>query len=170
MQYRYCPICTNELKRVFLDGRERQGCESCGFIHYVNPSPAAAMVLFEKQDVLLVKRRFEPRSGFWSLPAGFIEADETPEQAAIREVKEETGLDVRINQLVDVHSGCHAMKKRIVLVVYWGEIEGGSLKAGDDALEALFFPIDNLPPEMAFNSHLKALEKTISLRSQLQGG
>ena len=164
MKYRYCPICANKLRTGFLDGRERQICGSCGFIHYVNPLPAAAMVLFKYQDVLLVKRRFEPRIECWSLPAGFIEADETPEQAAIREVKEETGLDVRIKQLVDVHSGCHDMKSRIILVVYWGEIEGGSLQAGDDALEARFFHINKLPSQMAFNSHLKALEKTISLR------
>ena len=159
MDFKYCPVCSNELHREFRDGRDRMVCAECGYIQYQNPLPAAAVLLVENDSVLLVKRRYEPNIGDWSLPAGFIEADENPEQAAIREVSEETGLDVRIIRLLTVTGTCDNHKSNIVLVVYSGERTGGQLRPGDDALEAEFFPLDNLPENIAFSSHKRVIKK-----------
>jgi len=137
----------------------RPVCSQCGFIYYQNPVPAAAVILCQDGQVLLVKRKYDPKAGDWSLPAGFMEYDESPQETAIRETKEETGLDVSINRLFNVYGACDDPRSQVVLVVYVVESTGGDLQAGDDALEARFFPLDSLPTDIAFSSHRKALEK-----------
>lgn len=159
MHYKYCPQCGQILIKKFQDGRNRMVCEKCGFIQYQNPLPAAAVVVMQNKQALLVKRKFEPHAGEWSLPAGFVEHDETPAEAAVRETAEETGLNVRIKQLLDVTGTCEDHRSNIVLVIYEAELIGGELDAGDDAAEAGFYPVDNLPGKIAFASHKKILEK-----------
>jgi len=133
-------------------------CDRCGFVHYRNPAPAVGVILEQQGQVLLVLRKFEPRSAQWSLPAGFIEYDESPIEAALRETKEETGLDIQVTSLLDVYGACDDPRVRVVLVVYEGRILDGEVRPGDDAAAAQFFPLDALPENMAFSSHLKALE------------
>ena len=134
-------------------------CSQCGFIYYQNPVPAAAVILSQNGQVLLVKRKYDPKAGDWSLPAGFMEYEESPQETAIRETKEETGLNVSISRLFNVYGACDDPRSHVVLVVYVVETIGGSLQAGDDALEARFFPLDSLPPYIAFSSHRQALVK-----------
>jgi ADP-ribose pyrophosphatase YjhB (NUDIX family) len=120
--------------------------------------PAAAVVLTRNNEILLVRRKFEPRSGDWTLPAGFVERDETAEQAAIREAKEETGLDIRLSGLLQVFGSCETTDSPIILIVYCGMIVGGHLQAGDDAEEARFFSLGHLPANIAFSNHRRAIE------------
>ena len=159
MEYKICPNCGHTLDVRYQDGRDRKVCEKCGFIHYKNPTPAAAVVLVQNNQVLLVKRKYEPKAGYWSLPAGFIEYDETPEQAAIRETKEETGITTRIHKLLGVTGTCDDHNSNIVLVIYEVKNISGSLKPGDDAIEAKYFQLDHLPENMAFSSHKIVLKK-----------
>ena len=156
-QFRFCPNCAQTLTDKFIDGRQRMVCPDCDFIHYVNPIPAVAVVIYRDAQVLLVQRKFEPKAGDWSLPAGFIEDQETPLTAAIREVKEETGFDVSIGDIVQVGGGCTGNSQSIVLVIYHGEIIGGKLLAGDDASDARFFPLNEMPRNMAFQNHVDAI-------------
>jgi ADP-ribose pyrophosphatase YjhB (NUDIX family) len=104
-----------------------------------------------------VKRKFEPRVGEWSLPAGFIEWGEGPEQTAIREVQEETGLNVAVCSLYGIYRGQDYPDYEILLVVYRGEILGGELQPGDDALEAQWFDLAHLPENIAFHLHRNIL-------------
>ncbi len=145
------------MNKRFAEGRDRLVCENCGFIFYQNPVPAAAVILQQNRRILLVKRKFEPRAGEWSFPAGFVEWGEGPEQTAIREVQEETGLNVAVRSLYGVYRGQDYPDHEILLVVYRGEILGGKLQPGDDALEAQWFDLAHLPESIAFRLHRNIL-------------
>jgi 8-oxo-dGTP diphosphatase len=162
LEYSFCPLCGHSLVERNLDHRVRNVCPDCGFVHYMNPAPAAAVICEQEGRVLLVKRKFEPKAGDWSLPAGFVEYAESPKETAVRETKEETGLDVNVLQLFGVYGSCDDPRTRVVLVVYHAQIVGGELQAGDDAIEARFFPRDQLPANVAFSSHQRALDRFIA--------
>ena len=136
---------------------QRPVCSRCDFVFYRNPVPAVAIILLKGETVLMVRRKHEPRKGGWSLPAGFIEHGEDIREAARREVKEETNLDIRLLRVVEVFSGFHDPRAHVLLVVFLGEIAGGEAKAGDDASEICFFPLRALPDNIAWNNHRKAL-------------
>ncbi|KAA0227588.1 NUDIX domain-containing protein [bacterium] len=156
-EYTYCPKCSGKLETRFVEGRERQVCSQCGFIFYRNPIPAAAVILRNDDGVLLVQRAIEPRAGDWCLPAGFMEWNEGPEQTAIREVKEETNLDIALRGIYGVYPGSDYPAYKIVLIVYWGEILGGELRPGDDAKDTKFFKLAELPENIAFRIHSNIL-------------
>ena len=142
-------------------GVMRPTCPSCAYIWYRNPVPAAGVILVRDGCVLLVKRKFEPRAGWWCLPAGFMEAGETPEQSAVRELQEETGVIAQLTGLFGVYAGFDDPRVRAVLILYTGDATGGEERAGDDALELAWFPLDALPDELAFASHRQALAELV---------
>lgn len=160
----YCPKCATSLEPRPEHGMLRPTCPACGFIWYRNPVPAAGVLLERDGRVLLVRRRYEPRAGAWCIPAGFMEAGETPEQSAGREVLEETGLVVQLTRLFGVYAGFDDPRVRAVLILYVGVVTGGELSPGDDAIEAEWFALDALPTDIAFASHGQALTE---LRAQL---
>lgn len=130
-------------------------CTACGTVHYKNPAPVAAAAIEMQGGIVVIKRRYNPGKGGWALPAGFQDHDETIQQAAAREVKEETGLDVRVEELIGVYSYLDPAKPGLV-VAFRAIPEGGALVPGDDAEEAHVFPLDNLP-ELYFESHRLAV-------------
>ncbi len=112
---------------------------------------AAALVRNEKNEILLVQRGVEPGLGKWALPSGFIEIDETPEKACLRELEEETGLKGKIMKLIGVYSQRSLLYKNVLIIGY--EVKAkGKLSPGSDSLEAAFFPSGKLP-EIVFSSH-----------------
>lgn len=138
-------------------GRDRPVCTACGYIHFIDPKVAAAVLIDRGGEVLLVRRVNEPQQGKWSLPAGFIDAGEDPREAAVREVFEETGLQIRVTELLDVITGGDHPRAANIIILYRGEIEGGRLTAGDDADAAAFFRCDELPV-LAFDSTQRVIE------------
>lgn len=140
-----------------LEDRVRAVCDRCGFVAYRNPAPAAGVVLVESGSVLLVQRRFEPRQGMWTLPAGFVEYDEHVEECAVRETREETGLEVELEGLFGAYMAMDDPRVRVVLLLYRARRTGGVLAAGDDAIDARFFPLGGTPGEIAFRAHEQAL-------------
>lgn len=138
-------------------GVDRPTCPDCGFVQYLNPSPAAAVILRRGDDVCLVKRKFPPKAGQWTLPAGFIEYDEDVAEAAAREALEETGLEVRITGFHAALTGVLPPDRPVLLVIFHGEVTGGDLCAGDDAEEAGWFALDDLPGPIAFSTHRRVL-------------
>jgi ADP-ribose pyrophosphatase YjhB (NUDIX family) len=128
-------------------GRERPVCPACGRIHFRDPKVAAAVLVERDGRVLLVRRSMEPQQGKWTLPAGFVEADEDPRQAAVRECLEETGLQVGDLKLLDVVYGAEHPRGASIVIVYRATILGGELTAGDDAEAVGFFGPDELPPQ-----------------------
>ena len=161
MQYKYCPQCGGllEKKLLALEDRPRLICKQCDFIFYINPIPAAGVILFKENKIVLIKRKYEPKRGQWSLPAGFLEYDETVEQTAIREAKEETNLTVRLNGLFGVYSAFDDPCKQVLLVVYRGIIIDGEIEPGDDAAEVKYFLLNDLPEDIAFSCHRHVLNK-----------
>lgn len=157
--YRYCPRCSAELVEKKIDHRKRKVCPVCGFVLYKNPAPASGAIIVQNGKILLVKRRYDPFKGDWSLPAGFIEYDESPENCVIREIKEEVNLDIRIKGLFNVYSGSDDPRTRAILVVYLVEVVGGELKPGDDATEAQFFGEEEIPPNVAFEAHSQVIRE-----------
>ena len=129
---------------------------------YRNPALTVDGVLIEDGRILLIKRGREPFKGKWALPGGFVEYGERVEDAVIREFKEETGLDTEIKALVGVYSDPKRDPRgHTVSIAYLLERKGGELKGGDDASDAAFFPIDDLP-ELAFD-HAKIIGDALRL-------
>jgi len=154
---KFCPQCGAPTVLRAIDGHERAVCERCGHIAYRNPAPAAGVILIESGEILMVRRKFEPRAGLWTLPAGFVEYDEHVEACAVREAEEETGLRVELTRLFGVYMAMDDPRVQVVLMLYLAHCTGGELSAGDDASEARFFPIDALPDGIAFHAHRQAL-------------
>jgi ADP-ribose pyrophosphatase YjhB (NUDIX family) len=161
----FCITCGSKLETRELDGRKRHVCPACGFVSYINPVPAAAVVIIEDGRILLVKRAVEPKKGLWSLPAGFIETDETVRECAVREVKEETNLDIDLTGLLDVYTIFDDPRYVCLLVVYTAWVTRGELLAGDDADEAAYFSPDALPP-VAFRKHSDAIAEAFRRLSE----
>ncbi len=157
-EFSYCPVCGKPLVSSEESGHTRMKCVACGFIHYRNPASAVGVLILEGNRVLLVRRRFEPYKGKWAIPAGFIEYGEDVRDTAIREIEEETGLVIELDNLHTVESCFDDPRGNTILVLYTGCVTGGELRAGDDADEASFFPLDELP-KLAFETHRHVLGK-----------
>ena len=159
MEKKFCPRCGAKLEKRRLEDRERDFCPACRAPVYENPLPATAVVVFnERRELLLVQRAVEPGKGLWCLPGGFQETDETPEQCARRELREETGLDGRIAGLVGMEMSPHPWYRAVLVIGYQAAAPGGRLAAGDDAAAAAYFPLAQLP-ELAFRSHARIIDK-----------
>ncbi len=157
--YRYCPLCSAELIKKVLDQKIRMVCSVCGFVYYQNPVPAAAVLIEKEGKILLVQRKFNPFASDWSLPSGFIEYNETPEECALRETKEETGLKIKINRLFNIYLAQDDPRTHVILIVYSAEILEGKLQAGDDAKRVQFFSPADIPQNMAFTAHKRTLKE-----------
>jgi ADP-ribose pyrophosphatase YjhB (NUDIX family) len=163
----YCTICGKTLKTDTLDGKERQVCSHCREVFYENPLPAATVILpGRNREILLVKRAKEPFKDMWCFPIGFAEVGESIEDAALRELKEETGVDGKIIQLIDVSSHKNPLYGDLLIVSFEAEKIGGEEKPGDDASDCRYFPVMSLP-KLAFDSQARAIEKFIELKKDL---
>jgi len=154
---KFCPYCAGRLAPETIDEKERLVCQECGFIFYINPKVAAGALIEDEGRVVLVRRGIEPSLGFWSLPSGFTEYGETIEETAIRECREETGLEIELDGLLGVYSVNSNFYGQLILVLYSAHVIGGDLVAGDDASEAALFAPAELPTDIAFQAHGQAL-------------
>lgn len=152
-EYTYCPHCTAELVLVQIGGAQRMRCPECRFVHWRNPGVGAAVVIRDDGGrILLIKRGPEASMpGLWAVPAGFVGYGEEIREAAARELLEETGLHADIGEVVHVASNFHDPEKLTVGIWFRGTVTGGTLQAGDDAVDAAFFALDDLPP-LAFDT------------------
>ncbi len=157
LEMNFCPCCGHALIDEFIAGRTRRKCSNCGFVFFRDPKVVAGVLAEQDGKVLLVKRLYEPRRGEWALPAGFVEIDEGPVQAALRELTEETGLIGRIRGIIGTYHIRSDPRGSIVMILYHAQIVGGELKAGDDAEEVRFFAPDEVPANLAFASTQRAL-------------
>ena len=156
--YKFCPRCRGTLEISEIEETIRPHCKECGFVFYQNPAPAAGAVILKDNKILLVQRSIDPGRGDWCIPAGFMEWSEHPQQTAIRELKEETGLEISITGMFDIFFGMDDPRTHAVLILYLADAIGGKAVAADDALDLRFFGFDELPSNIAFQAHRDALE------------
>ncbi len=158
----YCIQCGAELTREEKFGRERPVCPRCGWIYFTDPKVAVAVAVIQEEKILLVQRVNPPFQGYWSLPAGFMDGGEEPSEAAARECLEETGLSVRTGDVIHIHYGREHPHGADIVLIFEADVTEGSLKAGDDAMEAGFFSFQSLPP-LAFNATRNTISKLIHI-------
>jgi ADP-ribose pyrophosphatase YjhB (NUDIX family) len=153
---RFCQRCGAPLTPREVLGRTRAACTACGFVVFVDPKVACAVLVERGGRVLLVRRRNEPGRGLWCLPCGFAEADEPPEEAARREALEETGLAVLVEELLGAYHYTDDPRGAGILLVYRARGGTEAPTAGDDADDAGFFAPEALPP-ISHHTHQRAL-------------
>ena len=160
MDFQFCPFCAHPLKKVMSDGKKRLYCSVCNKKHYRNPTVGVAVVLFVQNRLLLVKRgkgiSYEDK---WCIPCGHVEWGEDVREAGHREFLEETGLEVSIGPVFDVHSNFHDPSHLTVGIWFWGNCTGGKMIPGSDAQDVRFFSLDKIPEEIAFPTDLLVIEK-----------
>ncbi len=132
------------------DNRERAVCDTCGFVQYENPKIVAGSVVYRDDRILLCKRAIEPRLGFWTLPAGYMELQETTEEAARREALEEACADIEIEALLAVYNIPRISQ---VQLIYRAKLGESGFSAGPESLEVDLFRWEDIPwRDLAFPS------------------
>jgi ADP-ribose pyrophosphatase YjhB (NUDIX family) len=137
------------------EDRERRVCGDCGFVDYENPKIVVGVVATWGERVLLCRRAIEPRRGAWTLPAGFLEQHESPEEGALREAWEEARAVLRIRELLAVYTIRHISQ---VQLLYRAELLKPEVAPGPESLEVGLFTLDALPEDIAFPSVRWALD------------
>ena len=156
---KYCSECAHPVSYLIPSGdnRERAVCDHCGTIHYVNPRIIAGTLPVYEGQVLLCKRAIEPRKGYWTLPAGFMEKGETLEQGAARETLEEAGIDITCGQLLSSISVPHISQVHIFFLAQMAGPEHAA--STSESLEVKLFSFDDIPwDEIAFPTVKKTLK------------
>ncbi len=154
----YCPVCATPLESQRRFGVHRPSCPACGYVHFDDPKVAAITLIERDGRVLLTRRAMDPVRGRWTLPGGFVDGDEDPREAAVRECREEMGLEVEITGLFDVCYGKAHMDGASIVIVYAGRLVGGEMTARDDVDAVAFYGPDELP-ELAFPSTREILDR-----------
>ena len=161
--YQFCPRCGGPLERRLLKSAEpeRPVCTRCGFVFYLDPKIAVGTIINTTNGrLVLVKRAIEPGYGKWVFPGGYVDRGELLTSAAIREAREECGLDVRLDGLVNIYS---YSGRAPVIVVYAATAIGGAMCGDEECLEAAEFDTSAIPwDELAFRSTREGLRDYLS--------
>ena len=157
---KYCHYCSHQVEQRIEGDNLRDYCPSCDIYFYENPLPVVSTILVNDRKVLLVRRGNDPYKGQWCLPSGFAESGESIAEAALRELKEETGIQGRIVHLQDVDSNANYYYGDLLFLTFEVEQIGGELQAGDDAAEVKYFPLERIP-DLAFPANTKAIQSYV---------
>ncbi len=162
----YCPACGSKLTSKLFDGKRRKTCDPCGFIHFKNPAPAVSIIVVRKDEFVLCRRRERTfKGGKWCLPCGFVEYNEDYLTAAVREVKEETGLDVEIRSILSVVSNFFTRANHSLVAVLLAQPIGGQLRPQEHDIEhAQWFSYSGGLPELAFEADRHIIERYFATR------
>lgn len=130
------------------DNRPRLVCNDCGWIHYANPKIVVGSVCLWQNRILLCKRAIEPRRGFWTLPAGYLEEHESPEAGAMREAREEACADIELTGLLGVYNVTRISQ---VQLIYRARLRNADIAAGEESLAVGLYRWDDIPwDDLAF--------------------
>jgi ADP-ribose pyrophosphatase YjhB (NUDIX family) len=163
---RFCHQCGGRLQERVPEGEDRPRlvCNHCGFIHYVNPKVVVGAIPERAGRVLLMRRAIEPRYGAWTFPGGFMEVDETAEEAALREAEEEVGLSLKLGRLLGVYS---RPGPGVLVVVFRARAGREPPRPGHECLSVGWFRPEEIPwEELAFDTTRSALRDWVALRKR----
>lgn len=163
VEFRYCPRCGGGLdQRIVKDNEpKRLVCQACSFIFYQDPKVVVGTIFVLDGGIVLLKRGVEPGLGKWVFPGGYVDRNEAVQDAAVRETKEESNVDVKLGPLLNVYSYTRSAH---VIIVYAAEVIGGTLAAADECEEAQIFLPHEIPwDELAFDSTRDALRDYVDL-------
>lgn len=147
--YKFCPNCKNSLVHKFIDGRNRPACPECGFIYWSNPKPTVSLIINKNDEILMVQRAKEPLLGYWCLPGGFLEYEETPENGLKREAKEELGIKVILEKLIGVYQIDNDPRGIHLDIIYSGKTDNEP-KPNEELKDCKYYNINNLPENIAY--------------------
>lgn len=157
MTAHFCLQCGTEMVRREIEERPREQCPQCGWIHYLQAKLSAAVVIEKNGALLLLQRAYQPWKGSWNLPAGYVEVDETPEQAAVRETREETGLKIEVDRLLGNYFFDDDPRGNGLLVVFTGKTTGGRLNGSAESTAHGFFTPAELPEDLCGAGHARVI-------------
>jgi ADP-ribose pyrophosphatase YjhB (NUDIX family) len=140
----FCLMCGTQLESKIIEDRAREICPDCGWIHYKQYKVSAGVRIERDGCLLLVQRGIQPWRGNWYMPAGFLEINEEPEDAAVREAFEETGLHVKTHGLAGVYTYNDDPRGNGILFLYDAEIIGGNMQESDETLQIAFLSPDEI--------------------------
>jgi 8-oxo-dGTP diphosphatase len=163
IEYRFCPRCGGDLEKrvVKTTEPERLVCLNCSFIFYQDPKVVASTIFTFEGGIVLLKRGVEPALGKWVFPGGYVDRGETVQDAAVRETREESKVEVELGPLLNVYS---YRRSPSVIVVYTAQVLSGKPAAGDECVEARTFAVEKIPwDNLAFDSTKDALKDYIEL-------
>ena len=151
-EFSFCPKCGAGFGRRAIHGLDRLVCPDCSFVFWQNPAVGVAVIVLDDRGrVLLGRRSRGALRGAWCIPCGYVEYDEDVREAARREFREETGLEVVLGEVFAVHSNFHNPAMHTVGVWFRGRAAaGGEPRAADDLDQVRYFPLDDLPEAIAF--------------------
>lgn len=124
------------------DTHDRPVCEHCGFVNYQNPKIVTGSVVRHEGRILMCRRAIEPRRGFWTIPAGYMEMHETPEDGARREAQEEACADLELSSLLAVYT---VPRLSQVQLIYRATLRNDRFAAGEESLEVALYDFDEIP-------------------------
>lgn len=148
--FKFCPRCATPLNVQEIDGHPKPTCPACGFIQFRNPFPTIAIYIVDQERILLGQRTGEPGAGLWATPSGYIEYNEDFISAAVREAREETGLEIAIQSILHVESAFLAPQYHFLTVYLLAHGMGGNLTCTEEHTALAWFPLAGPLPEMAF--------------------
>ena len=156
--FSFCPMCGCELLLETVGNLCLPACPDCGFVQFRNPAPTVSLLIERDGMVLLGRRGGHPGKGTWSLPSGYIDYGDDLLTAAVREAREETGLEVRIRKIVQVLSSFISPRYHFLGIYVAADIVGGEVLAGDDLKAVAWYPLCGPLPPMGFEEDADVIE------------
>jgi len=163
--YLFCPVCGKALDQSMIEGRQRKFCPSCSWVHYLNPLPVTLAYTVNRNDELLVVRRaHEPALNEWSLPGGFLEAGEEPEDGCLRELLEETSLRGTIDSLIGIYQRDIEPYGSLLILAYRVVVADDAIVINHELFDAGFYP-EHLIPDVRIPLHQKIIRDAVLYES-----
>jgi len=162
----YCPLCSGKFESKVIEPDEtlRLVCKECGYTHFQNPTPTVLAIIEKGDQLLLVKRKYDPYKGEWDIPGGFLEVGQNLEDAIKAEIKEELGVGVKSATYFKSTVSFYQTKYKVENIVgaaFKVEVDSYDFVPGSDVLEVKFFDINDLPPIAPLKDVVESVIKLI---------